>query len=169
MAQSVKLSDGSYIDASAVYDTNAGKTQQDVNSSKLDKAGGTITGNVAINGALLSKAYNVSGITQGQIFPLPYVKFSAFGCSANDYPTYYQALIKWICAKYPNITNGMWIGVAYPGTNHMVLLGVYNTSETNSSGIPKYAWLTAFVFAGSMNKNYGYNEYTWYEKTFTVS
>ena len=44
MAQSVKLSDGSYIDASAVYDTNAGKTQQEINDSIMQwKYAGTVT------------------------------------------------------------------------------------------------------------------------------
>ena len=36
MAQSVKLSDGSYIDASGVYDTTQGKTQAEVNSAQAE-------------------------------------------------------------------------------------------------------------------------------------
>lgn len=34
MSQSVKLKDGSYIDASGVYDATQGKTQESINASK---------------------------------------------------------------------------------------------------------------------------------------
>lgn len=36
MAQSVKLKDGSYIDATGVYDTTQGKTQAEVNASQSE-------------------------------------------------------------------------------------------------------------------------------------
>ncbi len=165
MATSKKLKDGSYIDATGVYDTTQGKTQQAVNDSKFDKAGGTITGDVVFQGALKSKS--ISGLTTGRIFPLPLYTFWDLSVSSSDNVAFYKAVIKNVCANYPAVEYGLWMGVTWPAGKDIVLLSIYDTSTVNSSKEPQYATLVRFPHSstGATMIQCGYDNYVWYTKT----
>ena len=165
MAQSVKLSDGSYVDASAVYDTNAGRTQQEVNSSKLDKAGGTITGDVTVEGAIFSKAIN--GTTSTHFILLPKVPFGLID-PTHTKKVYLKEWIKWICANYPSEDAAMFIGKVNPDTDGLAFMHIYHTAKVDSNGYPQYASGMMIALGGALIA-FGFQNYTYYYKLATMT
>ena len=167
MAQSKKLTDGSYIDAAGVWDNNLKLSQEAVNTSKFDKAGGTITGNVAFSKALNNKA--ISGIRNTNFFILPNYSFEVLGSTVGNRTEYYQALLKRLCVDFPNIEIGMWIGSGWPSIQDIAIIHIYGTGEKNSTGLPRYARVLAFGVIDQMGKSFVINNYVWSEKSFSFT
>ncbi len=165
MAKSVKLKDGSYIDASGVYDVNASKTQQDVNSSKFDKVGGTITGDVTFDGVLHNKS--ISGVSSSNIIIMPKVPTNVLGSGLTT-EGYFKALLKWLCANYPNKNHPTFIGDGYPNSLSITMIHIYSTSDIDSSGYPKYAMGFALHLGGTIN-TFNFTGSGWSWKTVSMS
>lgn len=110
MAQSVKLKDGSYIDASGVWDANKGKTQQEVN--KIAPAWKDKEAYLLINMAAGTYAPGtvVTTFTESYNDVMLYV-------AAQEY-TYYQAIF--FAKPFPShvmcyLSSGYSIGLGFYG------------------------------------------------------
>lgn len=167
MAQSKKLKDGSYIDASGVWDNNLKLSQEAVNTSKFDKAGGTITGDVVFSKALNNKA--ISGVANTNFFILPNYSFLILGTTVGDSTAYYKALLKRLCVDFPNIKTGMWIGSGWASTRDIVIIYIYDTGEKDSTGLPRYARVLSFGVTAHNGKSYLNDNYVWSEKSFSFT
>lgn len=100
--------------------------------NKVNKNGDTMTGDLQLDKALLSKNGD------NPIFVLPFVPFSEID-PTHDTVTYLKALLKWICQNYPNVTGGTWIGRAQPNSMGICMLSIYDTNDVNTEGLPRYS------------------------------
>jgi hypothetical protein len=166
MAQSVKLSDGSYIDASAVYDVNAGKTQQDVNDSKLDTTGGTITGDITMQQRIYGKAVSDTIYAQSVII-LPWVPFATLGTKGTGATKeYFKELLKWIKANCEAADT--YIGRVNPNSQGNAIIHLYRNTSVDSSGYPQYA-SGLFVHHSGELYTFGFNNYTYFFNKATLT
>lgn len=115
--------------------------------------------NLHLDGFLHGGADSVESCS---IFPLPCVPYSLI--EPNHVTTdYMKALIKWICAHYPDVDHGLWVGLSTPNSVGITMLHIYNTSNVDTDGYPQYATLIYFPLStsGAFNKC-GFYNYSWY-------
>lgn len=72
-----------------------------------------------------------------------------------------QLLRDWIrmcCGAYPNTMHGIFMGPALKGSYHLLMSCIYNTSDVNSSGYPRYSfgWYMSY---GNAFHTFGFQEY----------
>lgn len=110
----------------------------EVKDKFVSQDGGTINGNLNVNGNLkISKAF-LSKFSDNPIYILPYVPFGEID-PTHTTATYLKNLLKWICENYPNVDKGTWIGAVNPNSCGIALIHVYNTNNVNSEGLPQYS------------------------------
>lgn len=97
-----------------------------------------------------------------QVFILPMVGYEEIE-PEHDTNAYYKALVKWVCARYPNIENGLWLGLVKPSSISICMLEIYNTSKLNSSGYPEWAVGINIHLDGTIN-TFGFSSYNWFFK-----
>lgn len=73
-----------------------------------------------------------------------------------------QAVIKQICIDYPNKNHYSFFGTVEPNSNGIYFIHIYNTSELNSNGLPRYAFgfyiggQNTLVYFGTWEFNFQY-------------
>lgn len=111
-----------------------GDHRHPTDTSKVKKSGDTMTGNLKVP-ALISADKPNSKNTP--LYILPYVPFTEIAPSHNTVD-YLKALLKWICRNYPNVEGGLWLGRANPNSAGQIIIDIYDTSEVDGDGMPKY-------------------------------
>ena len=59
---------------------------------------------------------------------------------------YFKSTVKKLCETYPNRTQTLFIGRGTPNSSWYYEIFIYNTSEINSEGFPRYAFGRAITF-----------------------
>lgn len=135
-AGSVTATSGSNISTAiipAATDKAAGVITAAAQTFSGDK---TFNNSIIVNDCLVSKA--ITGTDKSRFIILPRVPHSLID-STHDTPTYFKALLKWICANYPNKNDYSFIGLANPNTESNVLIHIYDTGVINAEGYPEYS------------------------------
>ena len=74
---------------------------------------------------------------------------------------WFQALVKAICVKYPNISSTVFKGVLSPNSVRFYEIYIYNTSAVDSTTkLPQHSFGRALNYAGGFTK-FGTDSYTW--------
>lgn len=105
-----------------------------IEETVVKKSGDTMTGNLKVP-ALISADKPNSKNTP--LYILPYVSYEEIAPS-HDTGDYLKALLKWICRNYPNVEGGLWLGRANPNSAGQIIIDIYDTSEVDGDGMPKY-------------------------------
>lgn len=129
-------------------------------NDKLPLSGGTITGQLKVS-AELSGA-SVDGIGSSNIIIIPMVNYSVIDSTHTD-NTYFKELLKWICSKYPNKTDTIFVGSAIPNSANQVSIRIYSTSTVDTNGYPQYASGYYTTLGGNM-LTFGFVNYVYYFK-----
>ena len=135
-AGSVTATSGSNISTAiipAATDKAAGVITATAQTFSGDK---TFNNSIIVNDCLVSKT--IAGTDKSRFIILPRVPYSMID-STHDTPTYFKALLKWICANYPNKKGYSFIGIANPNTDSNVLIHIYDTGAINAEGYPEYS------------------------------
>ena len=111
-----------------------GDHRHPTDTSKVNKSGDTMTGNLKVP-ALISADKPNSKNTP--LYILPYVSYEEIAPS-HDTGDYLKALLKWICRNYPNVEGGLWLGRANPNSAGQIIIDIYDTSDVDGDGMPKY-------------------------------
>lgn len=98
-----------------------------------------------------------------EIITIPCIPYNAFG-EATDIETYCKNLLKWLCVNYPNKENITFIGQMQPNSIGFGMVHIYNTSELNNEGYPRYSsgmyigLQTTLRLFGTMEYTFTYKE-----------
>lgn len=80
--------------------------------------------------------------------------------SSRDDDRWFSALIKALCAKYPNRSSIRFIGQTSPNSLRNYEITIYNTSDLKS-GLPRYSYGLTHNYGGSLDR-FGTEEYSYY-------
>lgn len=83
--------------------------------------------------------------------------------SSRDDDRWFSALIKALCAKYPNRSNIRFIGQTSPNSLRNYEITIYNTSDLKS-GLPRFSYGLIHNYGGSLDR-FGTGEYSYYRNT----
>ena len=120
-----------------------------INTNANISAPGGFTGNLsgtATNATNSTNAINATNLAAGGTILASNAKLKFFpgwsytdlGIPASDCTNYILALVKKICATYPGIENGYFIGPYWPDSRGTCYIHIYNTSDLQNS-VPRYA------------------------------
>ena len=99
---------------------------------------------------------------------LPYQDYIGFGSSSGiTVQAFFQKLIPWICANYPHRSRNIFMGVGGPAALCIYMICIYDTSLL-SNGIPQHAYGYASYWNSGFY-TFGYNQYSFYFKTATLT
>ena len=157
-AGSVTATSGSNISTAiipAATDKAAGVITATAQTFSGDK---TFNNSIIVNDCLVSKT--IAGTDKSRFIILPRVPYSMID-STHDTPTYFKALLKWICANYPNKKDYSFIGIANPNTESNVLIHIYDTGAINAEGYPEYS-TGVFKYLGGALCTFGTASYNYY-------
>ena len=157
-AGSVTATSGSNISTAiipAATDKAAGVITATAQTFSGDK---TFNNSIIVNDCLVSKT--IAGTDKSRFIILPRVPYSMID-STHDTPTYFKALLKWICANYPNKKDYSFIGLANPNVESNVLIHIYDTGAINKEGYPEYS-TGLFKYLGGALCTFGTVSYNYY-------
>jgi len=83
--------------------------------------------------------------------------------SSRDDDRWFSALIKALCAKYPNRSNIRFIGQTSPNSLRNYEITIYNTSDLKS-GLPRYSYGLTHNYGGTLDR-FGTGDYSYYRNT----
>lgn len=113
---------------------------------KVSKSGDTMTGSLTVPKIL------GAGENEGKgIIPVRYITRQELGTATSDVDGYIQAWIKKVCELYPNTENCIFIGSGNPAAAITLQAYIYNTSERNSDGVPRYAYGVCLEYGHTNN------------------
>lgn len=160
--------------AGSVTATSGSNISTAIIPAATDKAAGVITtgtqtfsgekifnNNVYIRQALIGNNL-VDGCDSSKFIIIPKVPYSIIDSTHNT-DTYFKALLKWICQKYPNMIDYTFVGLANPNVNGKVSIHIYNTSDVKD-GYPQYSagffhsLFGTFIAFGTAEYNFYYRE-----------
>lgn len=160
--------------AGSVTATSGSNISTAIIPAATDKAAGVITtdtqtfsgekifnNNVYIRQALIGNNL-IDGCDSSKFIIIPKVPYSMIDSTHNT-DTYFKALLKWICQKYPNMINYTFVGLANPNVNGKVSIHIYNTSDVKD-GYPQYSagffhsLFGTFIAFGTTEYNFYYRE-----------
>lgn len=157
-AGSVTATSGSNISTAiipAATDKAAGVITATTQTFSGDK---TFNNSIIVNDCLVSKA--ITGTDKSRFIILPRVPYSLID-STHETSTYFKALLKWICANYPNKKDYSFIGLANPNNESNVLIHIYDTGAINAEGYPEYS-TGLFKYLGGALCTFGTVSYNYY-------
>lgn len=157
-AGSVTATSGSNISTAiipAATDKAAGVITAAAQTFSGDK---TFNNSIIVNDCLVSKA--IIGTDKSRFIILPRVPYSLIDSTHNT-STYFKALLKWICANYPNKKDYSFIGLANPNNESNVLIHIYDTGAINAEGYPEYS-TGLFKYLGGALCTFGTVNYNYY-------
>lgn len=101
---------------------------------KLSKSGDTMTGPLTVPQLL------GVGESEGRgIIPVRYITRQELNVGVSDgVDAYIQAWLKKVCELYPNIEHTIYLGAGNPSSEIIIYGDIYNTSERNDDGMPRY-------------------------------
>lgn len=103
----------------------------------VKKSGDTMTGALEVP-LILGKG--AGAIDYIGIVPVRYITRTELGISSSDsVDAYIQAWLKKVCELYPDHSNCTFVGSGNPSSRMMICALIYNTSEVDSNGMPRYA------------------------------
>lgn len=129
-------------------------------NDKLSLSGGTITGDLQLNGTIGGDAK--TGSNSSTFIILPTVSYNTIDSTHTD-AVYFKELLKWICTNYPNKTNCIFVGGANPNSANQVNIRIYNTNNVDTNGYPQYASGYYTTLGGAMC-TFGFVNYEYYMK-----
>lgn len=160
--------------AGSVTATSGSNISTAIIPAATDKAAGVITAtaqtfsgekifnnNVYIRQALIGNNL-VDGCDSSKFIIIPKVPYSIIDSTHNT-DTYFKALLKWICQKYPNMIDYTFVGLANPNVTGKVSIHIYNTSDVKD-GYPQYSagffhsLFGTFIAFGTTEYNFYYRE-----------
>lgn len=74
---------------------------------------------------------------------------------------YIKAIFAWICTKYPKYEHYTFITRLQPDSQGIATIFIYNTSEVDSVGMPRYSMMMFHQYGGEI-RLYGTKEYKFY-------
>lgn len=80
--------------------------------------------------------------------------YSDFGLSAGYGDDFLKTWIKWLCQTYPDVSRATFIGQFIPASQWTVIGCVYNTSDLNSEGLPRYCGFLAACSADNDTRRF---------------
>lgn len=105
-------------------------------SDFLNKSGGTLTGPLTVTTLLGAGSSNNYGF-----IPVKYITRLELGLGvSNTLDEYIQAWIQRVCELYPNTQNSIFIGSGNPVARATIFAVIYNTSEKDVLGTPRYVY-----------------------------
>ncbi len=105
-----------------------------IEETVVKKSGDTMTGNLKVPALISSDKPNSKNTP---LYILPYVSYAEIAPS-HETGDYLKALLKWICRNYPNVEGGLWLGRANPNSAGQIIIDIYDTSDVDGDGMPKY-------------------------------
>lgn len=129
-------------------------------TNKVNKSGDTMTGSLTVPKIL------GAGENEGKgIIPVRYITREELGTATSDVDGYIQAWIKKVCELYPNTEHCIFIGSGNPAAAITLQACIYNTSERNSDGVPRYAYGVCLEYGYTNNiQQFGIIEYAYEPK-----
>lgn len=101
---------------------------------KLSKSGDAMTGALELPQLLGVGESAGRGIT-----PVRYITRQELNVGVSDgVDAYIQAWLKKVCELYPNIEHTIYLGAGNPSSEIIIYGDIYNTSERNDDGMPRY-------------------------------
>lgn len=92
---------------------------------------------VQFDGGLIPST--ISGIsTTNSIIFIPNIRYNQISADTTS-EDYFKKFLQYICQKYPNRQNTLFIGSATPNATGFVLFYIYDTNDINNEGNPKYS------------------------------
>ncbi len=138
---------------------NVNITAKDIGVVSSD--GGVYTGEVTFEDALCSEKVEGTGISK--IVILPRVPYNLVDLTHTT-DIYLKELLKWICKNYPNKQGYTFVGDVNPSSTTFAQIRIYNTSEVDENGYPKYATGICPMMLGVVH-SFGFNNYVFYFRT----
>ena len=133
-------------------------------STYLKLSGGTVTGDIRINGNIFGSNFN--GVYKdSDIIIIPNVPYSKIDptCTNN---VYFKELIKWICENYPKKKGCIFVGSATPNSENQVSIRIYDTNVVDKNGYPEYA-SGYYTSLGGRFYTFGFYKYEFYYKEYS--
>lgn len=96
-----------------------------------------VRSDVEIDGAIEGKTI-AGASSQNKVFVVPYYAYSDFGSDTTD-TAFLQHWISAVCAAYPNVASGLFVGAGRPNSQGYLTCQIYNTSVRDATtGLPQY-------------------------------
>lgn len=123
--------------------SNLGAAAEEHKHSASDiTSGGTIKGNVTVDGTFVSNAILPANksTTQIPLIYLPRLSYNDLNVSISNPSEFLQAWLKWVCQHYNNYTTGsIYLGSILPSSQSIIFCYIYNTQSVDAeSGLPQY-------------------------------
>ncbi len=116
--------------------------------------------NILPTAGMLYRPWEAAQIEAARIYPLPKVNFTLIDPTHTS-EVYYKELLKWLCAKYPNVTSAMFIGISRPNAQFPTIISFYDTNVVDQNGYPQYATGMYVNLSGTIY-TFGMNNYVYY-------
>lgn len=127
-----------------------------------DRAGLTVGWDTYIRGNIEAECWYTSAKDGGgghRTFYIPNISYSSLGVSTS-WKEFFEALLKWICKNYPNVSDGTFIGCVSPSSRGNVIIHIYSTADL-SDGLPRHSSGLYIPFDGGL-VYFGTNTFNYY-------